>query len=225
MMKLKQNKGWTLIEVLMAIIVFSIAVFPLAKMFGDTLIALQHFSDISVATQLAQELMEEIKSKKWDENEPADGSPTPPPPSPPGMTQIGIDGGTQGFLGINFGVNEDTQQITFDPAAHGKTNWDDIDDYNGLSEHPPLNTDNAIMPGYEKFTRRVEVIYVDIPGWGVNENVGNANTGNGMGTGAPNAPSDFKRIIVTVNWDGNKGAPVRLITIRANYQRYIHWGH
>lgn len=75
-MKLKKNKGLTLIEIMLAITILLMAIIPLMKMLGDSLRGAQTFSDISIATQLAQDLMEEIKSRRWDENTPADGSET-----------------------------------------------------------------------------------------------------------------------------------------------------
>ena len=103
-MKLKESKGLTLIEIMLAMTILVKAIIPLMKMLGDALRGAQTFGDISIATQLAQDLMEEIKSKKWDENQPDDGSET------------------TAYSAFPFVVDG------------GEPPYDDIDDYNGYSD-------------------------------------------------------------------------------------------
>ena len=165
-MKLKETKGLTLIEIMLAITILVIAIIPLMKMLGDALRGAQTFGDISIATQLAQDLMEEIKSKKWDETTPYDGG------ASPGGSAIGPDGGET-------------------PAT-----YDDIDDY-----HDPINPYDTID---NKFSRTVEVEYVNVPDGGI-------ITTSGVAT-------DFKRITITIEWPNHK--PLVVTTVRANYWRY-----
>jgi MSHA pilin protein MshD len=207
---LRETKGLTLIEIMLAMTILVIAVIPLMKMLGDTIKGAQTFGEITIATQLAQDLMEEIKSKKWDETEPNDGTITTTP------TRIQVDNATHGLDDIN---NENVTQT----PGNGKTNWDDMDDYDGLTETPSLDTNNNVITNYGKFSRTVEVRYVTITqtssGPPPVETVALAGP-TGMGSGGANPTTDFKRIIVIVNWVGNKGKPVQLTTIRANYRRY-----
>ncbi|MFH1783662.1 MAG: hypothetical protein ABH868_02010 [bacterium] len=177
-MNLKNSHGLTLIEIVLAITVLVMAVIPLMKMLGDSLRGSQTFSDISIATQLAQELMEEIKSKRWDELSSLDGS-----PAPNGSWPFGPDAG------------EGT------PAA-----YDDVDDYNTA----PLAYD--VVDG--KFTRTVEVIYVNVP------------HASDPATITPTLPlgttSAYKRITITIDWTGKNpnAEPLFISTIRANYRGY-----
>jgi len=91
--------GFTLIEIIMIIVVVSIAIPALLLMVGqEAKFGVE--SEIRItATNVAKQLMEEIKSKKWDEN-----SPIPPGP----YSNLGTDTGeTDGDL----------------------STYDDIDDY------------------------------------------------------------------------------------------------
>ncbi len=70
---LKNQKAFTLLEVLIGMTILVMVLLPVLKMFGDTMVGVQKYGDISKASQLVQCLLEEIKSKKWDENTPDDG--------------------------------------------------------------------------------------------------------------------------------------------------------
>jgi MSHA pilin protein MshD len=45
-------------------------------------------------------------------------------------------------------------------AGAARTEWDDVDDYHGLSESPPRDRDGAALPGTDGWTRKVEVAWV-----------------------------------------------------------------
>ncbi|MEW6555814.1 MAG: prepilin-type N-terminal cleavage/methylation domain-containing protein [Elusimicrobiota bacterium] len=101
--------GFTLIEVMIAVAVLVIALVPLLKFLTDSIKTTQFFGDQSKADKLAQELLEEIKGKKWDENSPPDGSP--------------IDLANASNIGIDSGE-----------SLSNKLTFDDIDDYNSYQE-------------------------------------------------------------------------------------------
>ncbi|MBI5026526.1 MAG: prepilin-type N-terminal cleavage/methylation domain-containing protein [Nitrospirae bacterium] len=109
--KLSTNKkGFTLIELLLIIIIVAIALPTLLWVLGQGARQGVDAELRVIAANLAQGLMEEIKSKRWDENSPI----------PPGVySAIGPDG-------------EARTACTGTPST-----FDDVDDYNGYSETCP----------------------------------------------------------------------------------------
>lgn len=192
----QNNKGMTMVELMMAVTIILLVVVPLTKVLFSSMRSAMSFGDANKAIQLAQDLMEEIKQKRWDETEPAGGGQTPGPP----YSAIGNDGG-ESAPGV----------------AGAKLTWDDIDDYNGLIEAPPRDIANNIIVGTyfslgppvsAKFTRQVTVQYVNVPDGGSISVLGAGTT-------------DYKQIIVTVDWQGRtSGRPVQVTTVRANVKRY-----
>ena len=92
-----------------------------------------------------------------------------------------------------------------------RSNFDDVDDYDGLSENPPQSVSGTVYngtggtPNYSMFTRSVLV-----------ENVPQ----NNFNAGSPSADgsTDAKRIIVTVSWLEKGGAPqVQLRSVVTEY--------
>ncbi|MFA4829657.1 MAG: hypothetical protein WC855_14560 [Thermodesulfovibrionales bacterium] len=103
------GSGFTLIEIVMIIVVVSIAIPTLLIVLGQG--ARQSVdAELQVsATNVAQAMMEEIKTKRWDETV------TPPPYTTP----LGPEG------------TEDRIDCT---GLSAVTPYDDVDDYNGYSE-------------------------------------------------------------------------------------------
>lgn len=193
---IKKERGVTLVELMIGVAIILMVVVPLANVLYKNMQSAVRFGDANRALQLAQELLEEIKQKRWDELTPADGNSTP------SWTGV-LDAGETA------------------PDSNGsngaKLTWDDIDDYNGLVETPPRDINNVVMENTDKFTRTVQVRFVGMPTtitynnftivpiqlwpWG----------------------SDFKEIIVTVSWGafrGDKPVVVQLSSIRGNIKRY-----
>jgi MSHA pilin protein MshD len=55
-----------------------------------------------------------------------------------------------------------TGSTTFGPdSGETRANYDDVDDYNGLSESPPANRAGTAIPGFTGWSRSVQVSYVD----------------------------------------------------------------
>ncbi|HAX62197.1 MAG TPA: hypothetical protein DCX95_06580 [Elusimicrobia bacterium] len=129
-------RAYTLVEIMIAMVVLVLGLIPLVKLIGDSLVATSDLGSRSVANELAQDLLEEIKQRKWDENAGADGL-----TAAGALSAIGLDGET----------------------ATNKTTFDDIDDYNALqganAENPPKDASNTAMAQYSKFTRSVRVRY------------------------------------------------------------------
>jgi Tfp pilus assembly major pilin PilA len=126
-----KNHGFTLIETLLIIVVVSIALPTLLMILGQSVKQRVRAELEITATQVAQAMMEEIKSKKWDENSPI----------VPGMytTTLGPEAG------------ETRPACTGSPSPVNF--FDDVDDYHDYPETCIWNG-----AGYET---KVKVCYVD----------------------------------------------------------------
>jgi MSHA pilin protein MshD len=119
---------------------------------------LHTLADVKVV-ELGQAYIEEILSKRFDENTAQGGS----PPCAPGGIACGA-------LGPETGESRDV--------------YDDVDDYHGVVDQPPLDSLGMPRIGYDRFTVEVEVAYAtaaEIASYGLD------NT------------SDAKRIMVRVS--------------------------
>lgn len=125
------RKSLTLIELIITIVVISIA-FPALFMFFSSVVRVSHENEtVFTATKIAGCYIEEIRSKRFDEN-------TSEPYTSPGA--LGYDSSTNGL--------DDTT------AENGTDhdNWDDVDDYDGFSA--PSDDDSS-------YTVEIDVFYVD----------------------------------------------------------------
>jgi MSHA pilin protein MshD len=91
---------------------------------------------------------------------------------------------------------------SFGTEESPRSAYDDVDDYDGLSESPPQRLDGTLLAEYGGFTRSATVV-----------NVTTADPD-------PLAPAadgstDLKRIRVKVSWTGARGGELTLSTLRA----------
>ena len=105
-----KNHGMTLIEIIIVIVVLSIAMLPLLVMYSNVVSKSAEGQIIPMATLLGQDLIEEIESKYYDENE-----------DPPSWTE-------KQFLGTDTG---ESTRADFDDA-------DDFKGYseNPIADYP-----------------------------------------------------------------------------------------
>lgn len=128
----RSSNGFTLAEVLVAAVVLVVALVPLIMVLGEGAKRTKDPQKITVAGMLAQDLMEEIIAKRFDENPSAPVSPANLRPEA-GETRSGTP---------------------------PNLNYDDVDDYNNYSEAPPREVTGTVMNEYLGFTRTVAVDYV-----------------------------------------------------------------
>lgn len=175
------NKGFTFIEIIMIIVILGIIMPGIMLYFIQ---GVKNSSDSQrrvTATFLAEGLMEEIKSKCWDENNIA------VPPNPLCSTPI-----TNCATGAS---------ATLGPNAETRAGFDDIDDFNGMNNTPPANSQGAAMADYPGFTQQVTVMYVDP-----------AN----LDALAAMPPTCYKRIEVRVI-DVGTNETIRLVSLMTGY--------
>ncbi len=131
-MNIKEKNGFTLVEILVAIVVLAIALVPLIGVFTTGSKESDVAQKITVGTSLAQDLLEEIRSKQFDED----------------ILNPTIPG--------KLGPEKNEQR--FNPPTR---NFDDVDDYNGYNDSPPEELDGTVMSEYAGYNRSVIVEYVN----------------------------------------------------------------
>jgi len=129
----KDRKGFLLVEVAIAYLLLTVALIALLPVFVLAIKAGKSTEQLQTATYLSQELLEEVRMRKWDQN----SSSTPGHISNPSAA-----------LGPDAGESD-------------KTKFNDIDDFNGLSENPPKDPLNNSLTAFSAYTRAVTVSYVD----------------------------------------------------------------
>ncbi|GBE14902.1 hypothetical protein BMS3Abin14_00955 [bacterium BMS3Abin14] len=175
-MKAGRSAGFTLVEMVLSLAILAVAIPVLASLFAGGLRQPQWAREQTRALFLAQGLMEEIVTHKWDEAA-----------TPPGHTNV------PSAIGLDAGE-----------AAGDRSTWDDIDDYDGLTDNPMHDAVGTTLTGFAGFWSQTRVDYV-----ASDQAAPDFETALGKGAG-----TDFKLINVTVNWpDGN----VSLTAVRGNF--------
>lgn len=128
------RRGFILVEVSITYLILSLALVALIPVFILAIRAAKNTEQIEAATQLSVELIEEIRLRKWDEATP--------------IPQAYITG--PGPIGVNTGE-----------VASDKRTFDDIDDFNGWSENPPMDPMMNPLSAFSAYSRTVTVQYVD----------------------------------------------------------------
>lgn len=155
----RDERGFTLIDLILVIIIVAIAIPPMLTLFIQAVSGSTFGVTVSRANALASTLREEIQSKKWDESAP-----------PPSL-----------ILGPETGES--------------RAIFDDVDDFDGLDESPPRDSQGAILAGFTGFRQQVSVCYV-------------ANTDFDTCIGGPTM---YKQVTVTVT--GPEGRTTQLVTV------------
>jgi MSHA pilin protein MshD len=166
--------GFTLVELVVTMVVISIAVLGIGQALA---FAFAHQSDglwQAKAVALAESYVEEIMARRYDEAAPVGGVPPCAPTAVP-CTSVGNDGET-------------------------RSQFDDVDDYHGLDEQPPLDANGNPRTAYAAYRVQISVAYM--------------NAAQVAAYGLDDA-SDAKLVTVTVTPPGE--GPMAFPVIRANY--------
>lgn len=129
------DRGFTLVELVVTMVVISLAVVGISRALS---FAFAHQSDglwHAKSVALAEAYLEEIMARRYDEAAPVGGVPPCAPAAVP-CSAPGSDG---------------------EPRAE----FDDVDDYHGLDELPPLDADGNPRAGYPGYRVQVSVAYAD----------------------------------------------------------------
>lgn len=170
----ESQRGFTLVEAVVTMVVISIAVLAVGQALA---FAFSRQSDglwQAKAVALAESYMEEILARRYDEAAPVGGVPPCAPAAVP-CSAAGSDG-------------------------ESRARFDDVDDYHGLDEQPPLDVDGNPRSDYASYRVQVSVVYADaaqVAALGLDD------------------PSDAKLITVRVTPPGE--GPMAFSVVRANY--------
>ena len=168
--------GFTLVELVITMLLISIAALGVTYVLG---LAFRHQSDAlwqAKAVALASAYAEEILSRRFDEHSPQGGV----PPCSPATTPCSLSSA------FNDG----------EPRAQ----FDDIDDYDGVSDSPPLDADGNPRTDYAAYRVDVAVAYAD------------SSTIAKLGL---NGATDVK--VVTVQVTSPEGGRLTLAALKGNY--------
>ena len=126
--------GATLVELVLTIVIMSIALTSLAMTVS---FSASHSADSMIqvkVVELGQAYLEEILSKRFDENSPVGGIPECYP-----------GGAVCGLIGTDSEV---------------RAEYDDVDDYHGLDESPPRDSLGNVRNDYVGYRVQVDVSYM-----------------------------------------------------------------
>lgn len=151
------SKGLTLIELVAVIVILSISLVGVTVTISGLLVRSSDTLLEAQAVALAQSYLDEILSKRFDEN----SAPRGIPPC----------------------RNNCTDEVDFGPdgGEFGRADYDDVDDYHGLDEGydqltPLQDAEGNTRQGYDNFRVRVSVRYLQLGVGEPEENLGvNAN--------------------------------------------------
>jgi MSHA pilin protein MshD len=139
--------GVTLVEMVVVIVILAIALTAVTQTIGQNTISGAYTYDETKAIELAQSYLNEIKSKRFDENSPIGGVPP-----------------CDGVSGVSAcTVNLDTE-LGPDSGESSRSLYDDLDDYDDLDEgsgsgNALLDAEGNTRSGYENFRVQVQVTY------------------------------------------------------------------
>ena len=132
------RKSLTLIEIVVALVLVAVAFPAVFMLFSHVVETFYENEVVSTAAKVAGCYMEEIRSKRFDEEDYAEYKDDINNLTAP--ASLGYDSSTNGLDGVTV------------ESSSARNNWDDVDDYNGYSDLYEYDSAYSI---------EVEVFYVD----------------------------------------------------------------
>lgn len=180
------NEGFTLIELIITLVIFGFTLLLLFPFFQ----AIERGSDPIVrerTVSLGQALMDEVLSRRWDENTMVGGGPLC-------SGEAGVGRGDTSY-GAPLAVcpdasanNLNASSVPGAEAGETRQSYDDVDDYNSMTQETDTFQDQAgVSFTYPGYSRSVTVDYVSSNAIAVTD-----------ATPAAGTTTDTKRIRVTV---------------------------
>ena len=189
------SKGFTLLELIIAIMILAFA----SLMMIPFISAITNSPDPVFrqrAISLGQALMDEILAKKWDENTPVGGGPVCTTESPDQLTRPHL---------IDACITLSTSVANLGNDGETRSNFDDVDDYNGLTATNNFVDQSNTAFTLEGYSRSASVTYIT-------SNSDPITTTNPL---ASAGTTDSKRIVVTVT--SPTGETFELMALKCNY--------
>lgn len=130
---MRRGRGILLVESTVAFAVLAAAFVAVIPLTAAVMKVDQAAREIAVAGLLSQELLEEVRLRRWDETTPKGGRAA-------SGTALGPDAGE---------------------SASGKSGFDDVDDFSAWEEDPPSDPIGRALPRLAGYRRTVDVAYLD----------------------------------------------------------------
>jgi len=128
----RNKKGFTLIETVMVIVLLAIVVPGIMFYFTQGVKDSAYSQRRNISIFLAEAMMEEIRSKRWDET-----------------------------ASINLTCSNASAVLGAD-VGETRINFDDIDDFNNMNNPNPIDSQGALMNSYyQGFSQTVQIWYVN----------------------------------------------------------------
>ena len=199
-----RETGFTLIETVVFIIVVSVGLTGVVLMFTQTAGNSHEPLLREKALTVAKATMDEICSRRWDENTPLGGGCVETASAACSTYCGGLDDAqcvASKCQLVGPGNCQPSASVSADPPPGPETgetrqNFDDVDDYKGLDVAPPEDDEGNELSGYDGDYRVTASVEKPATAW------------NGI------PAEDVRRIIVTVAYDGGR---IRLSSYRVNY--------
>lgn len=126
--------GFVLVEVTIAYVLLVLALVSLVPVFIVAIRAGANTEALQAATYLSNELLEEVRLRRWDERTPL----------------------TQAHIAAPSVLGRDGTE-----SATDKRTYDDVDDFHGWMENGALDPVMRPLPAFKSYIRTVAVAYVD----------------------------------------------------------------
>lgn len=164
----RRPRGFTLVEMVITIVVMAIVLAGVSLVFFATVRRSPEPLLNMRAAALGQAYLDEILTKRFDQNSGQGGIPR-------------CNSTDSGALACSTNLGPDVSP-TNPPSLETRSQYNDVDDYNGLDESPPRDALGNVLPGYTNYRVQVSVTYA-----------GNGTDGLGLAN-----MQDAKLITVTV---------------------------
>ncbi len=137
MLRPDRQAGFTLVELIVFIVVVGLAVTGVVLVINRTVTQAPQALIQTRALEIAQAYLDEIATRRYDENTGQGGVPrcdSSDPGAQPCSNVLGPEGET-------------------------RATFDDVDDYHGLDDSPPVDVAGNPFPGYDSYRVQVSVVY------------------------------------------------------------------
>ena len=133
----RDEAGFTLVEMVIFIIVLAIGISGVVLVINRTLLDAPEALVNTRAMEIAQLYLDEIITKKYDEQSPQGG--TPPCDS--------------------AGNPACTAQASFGPDSENRDQYDDVDDYLATAFQAPSDAQGNALPNYADYDVQIDIVY------------------------------------------------------------------
>jgi len=138
MLKPRPQSGFTLVELIVFIVVVSLALTGVMLVINRTVTQAPVALVRTRALEIAQAYLDEIATRRYDENTGQGGVPRCDSADPGAQS-------CSNLLGPESGET--------------RASYDDVDDYNGLDDSPPKDVAGNPFPGYDGYRVQINVAY------------------------------------------------------------------